>query len=195
MSLLCYNAKTMEILFEDKDVVVINKPAGIMILCKRKESHAHIKEQFKNRTTKKTYHALVYGQMKQDEIMVDAAIGRSKTFAKWTAISKAMRGTAREAQTAIKVLDRFEGFSYVEAKPRTGRTHQIRVHLQYLNYPILADSIYAGKRYDPNRPGDSLGFVRQALHAHKIIFTSLDDKEIEVIAPLPTDFENALSRD
>ncbi len=241
----------MEILFENDDVVVVNKPAGIMvhgdgrtdtetvadwfvsvypdsasvgeepietkdggvitrpgivhrldkdtsgalILCKTNTAHTRIKEQFKERETKKTYHALVYGEMKQDEVRVDAPIGRSKTFAKWTAIPKALRGTTREAQTIITVLDRFNGFSYVQAEPKTGRTHQIRVHLQYLNYPIVADFTYAGKRYDKDKPELSLGFARQALHAYKIEFTDVSGDEIRVTAPLPDDFTHALARD
>ena len=241
----------IEILFENNDVVVINKPAGIMvhgdgrsdkktivdwfisqypnsvnvgeepietkegsvitrpgivhrldrdtsgvlILCKTDEAHAHIKEQFQNRTTKKTYRALVYGEMKQKEVYIDAPIGRSKTFAKWTAIPKAMRGTAREAQTMVTILETFNGFSYVEAKPRTGRTHQIRVHLQYLNYPIVADPVYAGKRYNRDKPEEALGFERQALHAYSIIFTDTSGEEIEVAAPLTREFETALLKD
>ena len=133
--------------------------------------------------------------MKQKEVYVDAVIGRAKTFAKWTAIPKAMRGTTREAQTNIEVLKTFDGFSYVEAKPRTGRTHQIRVHLQYLNYPIVADSVYAGKRYDKENPALSLGFTRQALHAYQIEFTDLSGEQIIVTAPLPADFDVALGRD
>ncbi len=239
----------IEKLFENDDVVVINKPAGIMVhgdgrtdavtvvdwfvenypqsvtvgedpiltkegaiitrpgivhrldkdtsgalvLCKTQDSHAHVKQQFQDRTTKKTYRAIVYGEMKQDEVYVDAPIGRSKIFAKWTAIPKALRGTTREAQTKVTVLRRFDGFSYIQAEPRTGRTHQIRVHLQYMNYPILADGVYAGKRYDRDNLTGSLDFTRQALHAYKIEFTDLSGELIEVTATLPTDFIHALS--
>jgi len=242
---------SMEILFENNDVVVINKPAGIMvhgdgrsteqtvadwfvsaypesvnvgeepietkaggsitrpgivhrldkdtsgamILCKTDNAHTYLKEQFQNRTIKKTYQAVVYGEMKQDSVLVNQPIGRSKTFAKWTAIPKALRGKTREAQTQITVLKRFNGFSHIQAEPKTGRTHQIRVHLQFLNYPILADKTYAGKRYDTDRPQDSLGFTRQALHAYQIEFTDTSGKEISVVAPLPQDFVDAGIRD
>lgn len=240
----------IKILFENNDVVVINKPAGIMvhgdgrsdektivdwflekypesstvgeepietkdgslitrpgivhrldkdtsgalILCKTDSAHTYIKEQFQERTTKKTYRALVYGEMKQDSVLVNQPIGRSKTFAKWTAIPKALRGKTRDAQTQITVLERFKGFSYIEAKPRTGRTHQIRVHLQFLNYPIVADYVYAGKRYDREKPEGSLGFARQALHAQKIEFTNLEGEQVSVEAPLPLDFVHALEQ-
>lgn len=169
--------------------------SGAMILCKTDESHAHLKVQFQERTTQKTYRALVYGEMKKDSVLVDAPIGRSKTFAKWTAIPKAQRGKTRDAQTKITILDKFDGFSYVQAEPKTGRTHQIRVHLQYLNYPIVADFTYAGKRYDREKPQDSLGFTRQALHAYKIEFKGADGKEIQVTATLPHDFIQAGIKD
>ncbi len=166
--------------------------SGVMLIAKTTEGYTHLKEQFKNREVNKVYRALVYGEMKKDEVVVDAKIGRSKTFAKWTAIPKALRGTTRDAETHFLVLDRLEGFTYIEARPKTGRTHQIRVHLQYLNYPIVADRLYAGKRYDSDAPEKSLGFDRQALHAHIITFTDLGGTEQMVEAPLPQDFINIL---
>ena len=125
--------------------------------------------------------------------MVETEIGRSKTFGRWTAIAKAMRGKEREATTAITVLERFSKggspYSLVQAKPRTGRTHQIRVHLQYLNYPIVADALYAGKRNDPNY---NLGLTRHALHASEISFTDLADNKQVIQSPLAEDLVQAL---
>lgn len=239
-----------EILFEDRDIVAINKPAGVMVhgdgrsdeqtvvdwflqnypdardvgeeaivtqdgeailrpgvvhrldketsgvllLAKTDQGHTHLKKQFQDRTISKTYHALVYGELKQESGVIDTPIGRSKTFAKWTAIPKAMRGKEREAETRYRVLGKSEGFSYLELTPKTGRTHQIRVHMQYLNYPLVADRVYAGKRYDPEHSETTLGFTRHALHAHSIEFQDLNAEMRSISAPLPADFQNALEK-
>lgn len=161
---------------------------GVLLLAKTNEAHAHLKEQFQNRSITKVYRAVVYGQMKLNHYSVEAPIARSKQFGKWTAIPKAGRGTARDAHTEISVLgriDKGDGYSLIEARPHTGRTHQIRVHLQYLNHPIVADEIYAGKR---NTPENNLGLSHMALHAYSITFTTLDGQEKTVIAPLPQEF-------
>jgi len=168
--------------------------SGALVLCKTDEAHVYIKKQFQDREVSKTYTALVYGIMKEDSYYVNAAIGRAKTFAKWTAIPKAMRGKEREAQTGIIIKQRFEKHTLVEAQPKTGRTHQIRVHLQYLNYPIIADRIYAGKRYDANDPATTLGFTRQALHASSITLMLPSEKEITIESPLPQDFVDAIKK-
>ena len=166
--------------------------SGAMILCQNQEAYLYIKNQFQERIVQKTYHAIVYGSPSFDKRVVNQPIGRSKTFAKWSAIPKAVRGTLRDAVTHIYILKRGDNFSLIEAKPKTGRTHQIRVHLQYLNLPIVADSLYAGKRYDRDDPEGSLGMSRQALHAKTIEFSLPGDREIAVEAPLAKDMEEAL---
>ncbi len=166
--------------------------SGVMLFAKTPAGHTHLKEQFQNREIHKVYHALVYGLLKHDQYVVEAAIGRSKNFGRWTAIPKSLRGHAREAETEIKVLERFEtgaGYTLLEARPKTGRTHQIRVHLQYLNYPIVADSLYAGKR---NHTDANLGLERQALHAQSISFVRVDGEEISVESPLAPDLQQAI---
>ena len=90
-----------------------------------------------------------------------------------------------EAVTHYKVLARISGFSFVEAIPKTGRTHQIRVHFKAINHPIVSDSLYASKK------GEALGFERLALHAYLIEFNLLDGKRIKIVAPHPEDFERA----
>lgn len=186
---------------ETQDGVAILRPgvvhrldkdtSGVMLLAKTNRGHAHLKEQFQNRTITKTYHAFVYGEIKQQEGVVKAPIGRSKTFAKWTAIPKAMRGKERDAQTQYKVLARSKGFSYIALTPKTGRTHQIRVHMQYLNYPLVADFLYAGKRYDQDNPESNLGFSRHALHAESIQFVDLQAEMRSISASFPKDFQDA----
>ena len=170
--------------------------SGVMLLAKTAEAHAHLKAQFQNHTIRKAYRAVVYGHMKEDSYMIDSPIGRAKTFGRWTAIPKAVRGTSREAETQISVLERFENktekYSYIEAKPKTGRTHQIRVHMQYANHPIVADLLYAGKR---NNPKHNLGFESHALHALSISFTTLEGKAMTVTASLPEAFMYVVSQE
>lgn len=236
----------IKILFEDGDIVVVDKPAGVMVhedgkekkwpiltdwflekypdsknvgqdiendngeiikrpgvvhrldrdtsgaivLCKTQESYEFLKAQFKNREVEKTYNAFCYGHMKYEEGIVEKEIGRSKQFGKWTAISNSLRGTTREAVTEYKVLINGNNFCFLELKPKTGRTHQIRVHMQFLNNPVVADVMYAGKKAEAEGV-ENLFFKRQALHAKKIKFKKMDGEFIEVESELPKDFQIA----
>lgn len=167
--------------------------SGVMLVARTQAGHACLKAQFQNHTIIKRYEAIVYGAMKQESYTVESPIGRAKTFGRWSAIPKALRGSVRQARTDFQVLARFEyagqAYTRVLAMPHTGRTHQIRVHLQYLNYPIVADTLYAGKR---NTPAVNLGFTRQALHAHEIGFTDCAGAQHVISSPLPNDFRAAL---
>jgi 23S rRNA pseudouridine1911/1915/1917 synthase len=166
---------------------------GIMLIAKNQDTFYSLKEQFKNRSIKKNYRAFVYGAVKFDKKTILAEIGRSKTdFRKWTT-NRGVRGEVRLAETQYNLLEKNEDFSYLDIFPKTGRTHQIRVHLKHDNYPIIADHLYAGKKYDRELPAeDNLFFTTQALHAYSIEFTDLDGKKIRVIAPIPESFEKAL---
>ena len=164
--------------------------SGVLLLAKTIEGFTHLKNQFQNRLTKKIYNAFVYGIVKNEEGTIDRPINRSKKdFRLWSA-QRGGRGEAREAVTHYKVLKRNEEnlATYLELRPETGRTHQIRVHLKAINHPVVADSLYAPKR-EP-----ILGFKRLALHARSISFLNMKDEEVIVTAPLPADFEFALSR-
>lgn len=162
--------------------------SGVMLLAKTKEGHAHLKAQFQNRETKKIYLAVVYGSLKQSEGVIDRPIGRNKNdFRKWTA-ERGARGEMREAKTEYTVLERFEHkgeqYSLVEVRPLTGRTHQIRVHMKAIGYPLVCDALYASKR------PPALGFERTALHAKLLVFRNLKGEEVTVEAPIPHDFEH-----
>ena len=134
----------------------------------------------------KTYRAFVYGEMKSDSGVIDRPIARSKNdFRKWTA-QRGTRGEMREAITKYELLKKKGGYSYVEAEPQTGRTHQIRVHFKAINHPVVGDKLY-GKLKD-----EALGFDRLALHAKSIEFKLLSGKMQKVEAPLPPDFEKAI---
>lgn len=237
------------IIYEDKDVVVINKPAGlivhfdgrndepsvadwvlehypetkdvgedsvspqgvhvprpgivhrldrttsgVMIVVKNQEAHAFIKQQFQARSMKKNYVALVYGHPKADRGVINMEIGRTKKKPrKWTALP-GKTGTLRSAITEWKVLNRAvdpeteEPVTYMSSSPKTGRTHQIRVHFKAIHHPIVCDHIYAPKKEC------LFGFERPALHAQSISFKLPNGEERTFKAPLPEDFTHALTK-
>lgn len=166
---------------------------GILIIAKNQDSFYSLKEQFKNREIKKNYRTFVYGAVKFDKKTIMSEIGRSKTdFRKWTT-NRGVRGEAREAETKYKLITKNSDFSYLDIFPKTGRTHQIRVHLKHDNYPIVADHLYAGKKFNREAPAEeNLFFTTQALHAYKIKFKDLNGEEIEAIAEVPKSFKKAL---
>ena len=160
--------------------------SGVLLVAKTQSAFEYLKQQFKDRKIKKTYRAFVYGKVKDDTGIIDKPIGRSKNdFRKWSAEYGA-RGDKREAVTEFKVLARGENFSYLELYPKTGRTHQIRVHLKAIGHPVVGDKLYAPK-------GEALlGFERTALHAFSIEFMAPSGKPLHIEAPLPEDFEKAV---
>lgn len=160
--------------------------SGVLLIAKTNDSFEFFKQQFQDRSIQKTYNAFVYGEMKQKEGTIDRPIARSrKDFRLWSA-QPGSRGEARDAHTDFHVLLTSGGASYVEVYPRTGRTHQIRVHFKAINHPIVSDSLYA-----PNR--ESLfGFERLALHARLLEFKTPDGLEHRVEASFPMDFIGAL---
>lgn len=171
--------------------------SGVLVIAKNAAAFEDLKKKFQDREVQKTYHAFVYGNMKEEEGTIDRPIGRSnKDFRMWSA-QRGARGELREAITHFKVLGRSvdeksdaenANVTFVEIEPKTGRTHQIRVHFKAINHPVVCDPLYA-----PKQPS-LLGFDRLALHSRSIKFTSLDGKEIEVEAPYSTDFKKAVAR-
>jgi len=160
--------------------------SGILIIAKTRAAFEYLKKQFKERNLKKTYRAFVYGLVKDDTGIIKKPIGRSKSdFRKWSAEYGA-RGDKREAVTEYKVLAREKNTTYLEVYPKTGRTHQIRVHLKAIGHPIVTDSLYAPKKEK------LLGFSRTALHAFSIDLNLPSGKPLHIEAPLPSDFEHAL---
>lgn len=167
--------------------------SGALIIAKNQESFLSLKAQFKDRVIKKEYHAFVWGHFKDPSGVVDAPIGRNKNdFRRWQA-GRGIRGEEREAVTHFQVAKQFEDeagerFSLMHLYPLTGRTHQLRVHMQYLQRPIVSDSLYA-----PTKPF-ALGFERVALHARKVSFLDLAGQSVSVEAPYPGDFEAAIAK-
>ncbi|KKR69998.1 MAG: Pseudouridine synthase, RluA family [Candidatus Nomurabacteria bacterium GW2011_GWB1_40_7] len=177
--------------------------SGVLLLAKNKKAHEFLKKQFsapalglktksgladgQNRINK-TYVAIVDGWVKNDRGVINKPIGRSpKDFRRHLA-GRGVRGETREAVTQYRVLKRFEDtkgnkFTYLEVHPKTGRTHQIRVHMKYLNHPVACDSLY-----NPGKPCPK-GFLRLALHAKSIEFKNLKGETIKVESLLPKEFE------
>jgi len=213
----------LEILYEDGDLLVVNKPAGMVVhigagheegtlvnallhhgstlstgseehrpgivhrldketsgcivVAKNDQIHTAISKQFADRLVKKTYLAIVRGRPRHVKGSVDLAIGRHPVNRQKMTPRRPPSG--REAVTDYEILSVSEGYSLIACMPRTGRTHQIRVHLQHLGHPIAGDPLY-GKRDQ---------FHRHLLHAWKLEFTHpRTDEILQCTAPLPADF-------
>jgi 23S rRNA pseudouridine1911/1915/1917 synthase len=239
-----------EIIFEDNDVLVINKPAGlivhsdgrtkeysvaewvlehypemkdvgepwtspqgeivnrpgivhrldrttsgVMILAKTKDAHAFLKQQFQDRTTEKIYTAFVYGNLKADSGVIEKEIVRIKSVPpRWGVARDGEDNKKREAVTHWQVLSRGvdpatkESVSILSVSPKTGRTHQIRVHLKAIGYPIVSDHLYAA-----GKP-EVLGFKRPALHASKLSITLPRGEKRSFEASMPADMGHAMAQ-
>jgi len=171
--------------------------SGVLLVAKTQGMFDFLKKQFQSHGIKKTYHAFVYGWPAKDEGEIVASIARSrKDFRLWSA-QRGKKGKERDAITLYKVIKRFgdnktkeptigHRFSFLELSPQTGRTHQIRVHLKYLNYPVVSDSLYAPRR------SKALGFKRHALHAFQLECKLPDGSTHKFEAPYTEDFSEAV---
>ncbi len=157
--------------------------SGVMIIAKEEKAHLALSLAFKQREIKKTYLAVVWGNLKENKGKIDAPIGRDLIHRKKM---KVTLNNARGAITYFEVIKRFDGFTYVKAFPKTGRTHQIRVHFSYIGHPLVGDKTYTKKRGE-------FPIKRHALHAYSIKFTHPITKEtLEFKAEPPEDFENLI---
>lgn len=157
--------------------------SGLVIIAKNDASHINISQQIQNRQVKKTYIALVRGIVKENEATINMPIGRSEKDRKKMAVTK----NGKEAITHFKVLKRYTGFTLLEVNIETGRTHQIRVHLSEIGYPIVGDEVYSNGKNPFNIKG-------QMLHAAKLDFKHpKTGKEVFVEAPLPQYFVDVLN--
>ncbi|MBX4195751.1 RluA family pseudouridine synthase [Candidatus Parcubacteria bacterium] len=161
--------------------------SGVLLLAKTKEGHACLKEQFQNHEIDKIYHAFLYGNLKEDHGSINLPIGKSNSDFRKRSAERGAKGDKKEALTYYRVLARGDGWTFIEAKPKTGRTHQIRVHFKALHHPVVSDKLYASKKES------LLGFDRLALHAKEITFTDTKGQKHIVVAPYPKDFEQALT--
>jgi 23S rRNA pseudouridine1911/1915/1917 synthase len=156
--------------------------SGIILVAKNDAAHNGLARQLKERTIEKTYLALVEGTPRPAEGVIEAPVARDPRNRQRMAIVEG----GREATTGYRVIERLRGVSLVEARPKTGRTHQIRVHLAAIGHPIVGDRLYGH--------GSEL-VQRQFLHAARIAFTHpRTDERMEFEAPLPDDLRRALER-
>ena len=219
----------LEILYEDNDIIVVNKPKGMVvhpangnpdgtlvnaimsickdslsgiggeirpgivhrldkntsgaiIIAKNDKAHINLSEQLKNHEIKKTYIALVRGIVKENNATINMPIGRSKKDRKKMDVDK----NGKDAITHFKVLKRYSNCSLLEINIETGRTHQIRVHLSHIGYPIIGDEVYSNGKNKWNIEG-------QCLHAKSLDFKHpITEKEMHIEAELPKYFQKIL---
>jgi 23S rRNA pseudouridine1911/1915/1917 synthase len=169
--------------------------SGVMVVAKNDQAHEALVRQFKEREVKKIYLALVYGRMKEAEGTINAPLGRHPIDRKRFSLRTRQ---PKEALTEWQVKERFEGITLVQVAPKTGRTHQIRVHMASRGYPLVGDPLYTKKRRlaqieDPVLRGRIEALGRQALHASSLAFRHPTiGKIVEFTAPLPADIEKIL---
>ncbi len=220
----------VDIVYEDKDIIVVNKPkgmvvhpangnpdgtlvnaimaickdslsgiggeirpgivhrldkdtSGLLIVAKNDMAHVNMSEQIKRHEVKKTYIALVRGVVKENEATIDMPIGRSNSDRKKMAVTK----NGKNAVTHIKVLKRYDKYTLLEVNIETGRTHQIRVHLAHIGYPVIGDYIYSNGK-------NEFGIVGQCLHAKSLEFKHpITGEDMKLEAPLPAYFKNVIN--
>ena len=218
----------LDIVYEDDDVIVVNKPqgmvvhpapghpdhtlvnallyhsplstingtfrpgivhridkdtSGLLMVAKNDLAHQSLAEQLRNKTNKREYLALVYGQIKEDEGTIDAPLDRNPQDRKKQAVVKG----GRHAVTHFKVIKRYDNFTLVKCILETGRTHQIRVHMKYIGHPLVGDPLYG--------PRKVIGKNGQFLHAALLGFKHpRTGKEMIFEAPLPENFQKMLDK-
>lgn len=158
---------------------------GVLVVCKNDAAHNAVAAQLKEHSITRKYRTIVHGVIKEDEGTVDAPIGRHPTERKKMA-SGVKNG--KRAVTHYRVLERFQGYTYVECQLETGRTHQIRVHMASIHHPLLGDTVYGPAK-------DSHHLEGQTLHAMVLgLIHPVTGEYLEVEAPLPEYFENLLKK-
>jgi 23S rRNA pseudouridine1911/1915/1917 synthase len=154
--------------------------SGVMIIAKTQEAWEYLRAEFKARHVEKKYRALVHGVMKEGFGRIVAEIDKGGTPKRWFA-KDTDEADVRAAITDWKVLERRDDTTYIEAMPKTGRTHQLRVHLAHMGHPIVGDHIYAEVKPD-------LGFGRVMLHAYSISLTLPSGERVTYESPVPEGF-------
>ena len=158
--------------------------SGLIIAAKNDFAHQRLAAQLQDHTLARIYHCIVVGNLREDAGTVDAPIGRHPVDRKKMAVA----ANGRPAVTHWRVLERFQGFCYVECRLETGRTHQIRVHMAHIGHPILGDTVYGNKKPVPGLQG-------QCLHAVGLRFLHPRTGEaVELHCELPEEFQNQLRK-
>lgn len=176
--------------------------SGLIVFAKNEETHKYLSQAFEERTVEKYYQGIVKGTLQEKENTIDAPIAQNTVKKTQMIIHK--RGKA--SVTDYHLLEEFRKYSFVAFKIHTGRTHQIRVHMQYIGHPILCDELYGDgepiylssikKNYNlsKNELEERPLLNRLALHASKLSFTDIHDKQYNFEAPLPKDLAALLQQ-
>ncbi len=174
--------------------------SGALLLAKNAESHKYLQTQFEQRRIEKNYIAIIHGTLKQKSGIVLAGITKKESSKGIMKISKA----GKSSETSYACIERFKHYEYLKLHPKTGRTHQIRVHMAHLGHPIICDPLYGNgkplllssiKRNYKLRKGqiERPLMMRTALHASFLSF-ELNDERIEVACDIPKDFRATLNQ-
>jgi 23S rRNA pseudouridine1911/1915/1917 synthase len=181
--------------------------SGVIVIAKTDAAHQALAAQFRDRTVSKEYLAIVSGRPDRDADRVNAPIGPHPTHRERMAL-RADHPDSRPAETFFEVVERFPGFAWMRAHPKTGRTHQIRLHLAHIRCPVLCDKQYGSrsrltagelravsrqKQLATGLADDEVVLSRQALHAHRLSFVHpISGEAVEFVAPLPADMATLL---
>jgi len=173
---------------------------GIMLVAKSDEAHWRLARQFERRTIQKVYLAVVHGELELDGDVIDAPIGVHPVVQEKFAVMVRQNkiDVGKNAVTRYEVAERYRGFTLVKLFPRTGRTHQLRVHMSWIGHPIVGDSLYGGQPLSvaeiTGRGSTQPLMPRQALHAWRLRFVHpILEKRMELEAPFPEDFKRLIS--
>lgn len=162
--------------------------SGVMLLARTTEAFFALRKQFADRTITKEYRALVFGELRFESEWIEQPIDRNPARPSKMSV---MEG-GRESSTYVEVIERFRGFTYILCRPKTGRTHQIRVHLSWLGHPIVGDTVYKIRNKFEMPPG-APDVKRQLLHAYSIeLDHPADSTRLSFEAPIPEDFNSML---
>ncbi|MBI1763180.1 MAG: RluA family pseudouridine synthase [Acidobacteria bacterium] len=169
--------------------------SGLIVVAKTDQAHLHLAEQFEARTVSKNYLALVYGNVKENAGRIEAPLGRDPR----SRVKMAVVKEGRSALTLYQAVERFAEFTLLEVEIKTGRTHQIRVHLAYLNHPVVADTTYdAGRAQQLKHPQIRAAVTRLKrpfLHAARLSFTHPATRQrLDFTAPLPAELSALLDQ-
>ncbi|MDE6196152.1 MAG: RluA family pseudouridine synthase [Erysipelotrichaceae bacterium] len=155
---------------------------GLLIIAKNDEAHRALAQQLEKKSLHRLYYALVHGVITHDHGTIDAPIGRDPNDRQKMMVTAT---NSKDARTHFKVIERFQNYTLIECRLETGRTHQIRVHMQYIKHPIVGDTKYSFRK--------TMNTNGQLLHAHQLVFQHPTlDEEMCVEAPLPDDFQTVL---
>ncbi len=163
--------------------------SGLIVVAKNDNALWYLQKQFKERTIDKRYLALVFGQVDPPQALIDAPLGRERNERKKMGVVTDPKLKSRPSQTEYRTITTYDAFTLLECKPLTGRTHQIRVHLAYVNHPIVGDLVYGRRK--TNQPYRTV--KRHFLHAARLTFKRPSDgEEVIVNAELPPELQGII---